>query len=76
MTKKLIKDSNNCIFNAAAIEGTSFSPKGVVLNGENNQLLHFIPETDPVKQSCILDELAELILAINNGENYTPQWPA
>jgi len=74
--KRLIADSNFCLFNAAVIEGTSASAKGITLSGSGNSFEHFIPEVDPVRRGLILAELSTLILAINEGGNYSPNWPA
>jgi len=46
------------------------------LSGSGNSFEHFIPEVDPVRRGLILAELSTLILAINEGGNYSPNWPA
>lgn len=76
MANKIIlkADSNNNIFDASAVRGTRVSEKGVMVFTDHGKFMHSINEPDPVKANHIRDELTKLVLALNGGRTYEPNW--
>lgn len=76
MASKIIlkADSNNNIFEASAVRGSRVTEKGVMLFTERGKFMHSINESDPLKANHIRDEITALILALQDGRNYEPNW--
>ncbi len=73
--KTILKaDPNNNIFDASAIRRTQVSEKGVILFSDDNKLWHFINESNPEKATHIRNEITKLLLDLQAGRNYQPDW--